>query len=99
MGSSSQFSVDVAIRCSECASRGSPPETVLDTCSGDLICTGCGLVLEDHFIDEGRDWRNFLDEGHEADRVSKDHTIGTDELGLGVVDSTGICGGSESMNR
>lgn len=46
--------------CPECTDKA---EVVLDYSSGDLICTGCGLVLEGHCIDEGQEWRNFAPEG------------------------------------
>lgn len=35
---------------------------VRDHVRGELICASCGLVLDDHFIDTGPDWRAFEDE-------------------------------------
>ena len=49
-----------------------PTEVVIDHGSGDTICTGCGLVLEHHFIDETCEWRTFADtekDGNDPNRV------------------------------
>lgn len=47
--------------CPECAPRDT--KVVLDHSSGDLVCTACGLVLEESCIDEGQEWRSFAQEG------------------------------------
>lgn len=49
--------------CPECAKRKKTSIVVLDHSSGDLICTSCGLVLEERVLDEGREWRNFQTDG------------------------------------
>ena len=38
--------------CRECGSS----DAIDDYCTGDRICTGCGLVLEEHLIDERPEW-------------------------------------------
>eukprot|EP00928_Gymnodinium_smaydae_P061150 TRINITY_DN45304_c0_g1_i1.p1 TRINITY_DN45304_c0_g1~~TRINITY_DN45304_c0_g1_i1.p1 ORF type:complete len:349 (-),score=42.90 TRINITY_DN45304_c0_g1_i1:99-1145(-) len=50
--------------CPECKSRRGPP--VMDCTTGDLVCTGCGLVLQGQCIDEGQEWRSFKQEGVES---------------------------------
>lgn len=42
--------------CLECLA---PHPIVEDHASGDLVCTGCGLVLESRGIDESSEWRTF----------------------------------------
>ena len=46
--------IDDAI-CPECASI----DIVKDPARGELICGNCGLVLEDHIIDQGPEWRAY----------------------------------------
>lgn len=47
--------------CPECNS----PHLVRDYKRGELVCQGCGLVLEEHLIDQGPEWRNF-DSGQDS---------------------------------
>lgn len=49
--------------CPECHS----PHLVRDYERGELVCQECGLVLEEHFIDQGPEWRSF-DTGQEEKR-------------------------------
>lgn len=44
------------IMCHECKK---PTKIVHDQKSGDVICSECGLVLEDHVVDERPEWRTF----------------------------------------
>ncbi|KAL0792594.1 hypothetical protein Bca101_063971 [Brassica carinata] len=37
-------------------------ETVLDTRTGDTICTECSLVISDHYIDDSQEWRTFAND-------------------------------------
>jgi transcription initiation factor TFIIB len=46
------------VSCAECGST----EVVRDIEKGEIICTTCGLVLSDHRIDTGPDWRAFTSE-------------------------------------
>mmetsp|Transcript_32163 Transcript_32163/g.57592 ORF Transcript_32163/g.57592 Transcript_32163/m.57592 type:complete len:325 (-) Transcript_32163:134-1108(-) len=43
--------------CKDCGSM----DFVEARASGDVICTGCGLVAESHMMDEGSEWRTFAD--------------------------------------
>ncbi|XP_026458786.1 transcription initiation factor IIB-like [Papaver somniferum] len=45
--------------CSDCKSVTA---VISDHSTGDTICCDCGLVLEDHLIDETSEWRTFADE-------------------------------------
>jgi transcription initiation factor TFIIB len=40
---------------------------VLDHCTGDTICSDCGLVLESCYIDEIAEWRTFNDDNNDKD--------------------------------
>ncbi|GAV65692.1 TFIIB domain-containing protein/TF_Zn_Ribbon domain-containing protein [Cephalotus follicularis] len=40
---------------------------VLDRKSGDTICSECGLILEDHYVDEYVEWRTFTDDHNDSD--------------------------------
>ncbi len=42
-------------KCTECGKNN----IVLDHIHGDLVCEDCGLVINDVFIDEGREWQSF----------------------------------------
>ena len=46
------------IRCTECGSS----QIHQDPVRGESICAKCGLVLTDHIIDEGPEWRAFTPE-------------------------------------
>lgn len=52
--------------CPECGSS----QVVRDNEKGELICAGCGLVLSDHRIDTGPEWRAFTS----AERDSRSRT-------------------------
>ena len=49
--------------CPECKS----PHLVKDYSRGELVCQNCGLVLEEHLIDQGPEWRSF-DSGQDEKR-------------------------------
>ncbi|RLI48560.1 MAG: transcription initiation factor IIB [Candidatus Thorarchaeota archaeon] len=51
--------------CPECGSS----QVIEDLMRGERICAGCGLVLSDHHIDTGAEWRAFSSE--EADARSR----------------------------
>ncbi|XP_058009423.1 transcription initiation factor IIB-like [Hevea brasiliensis] len=50
--------------CTDCKGN---TEVILDHTTGDSICSQCGLVLEDHFIDERSEWRTFADNDDDED--------------------------------
>ncbi len=50
--------------CPECGSS----HLIQDYDRGELICESCGLVIDEHYIDEGPEWRSF-DMKQEEDRA------------------------------
>ncbi|KAJ6371239.1 hypothetical protein OIU77_001693 [Salix suchowensis] len=50
--------------CKDCKANSS---IVLDHCTGDTICSDCGLVLESYYIDEVMEWRSFNDDNNDKD--------------------------------
>ena len=64
-GSSGETGVSEVITCPECGSTS----VVEDITRGEKICGSCGLVLSDHRIDTGAEWRAFTTE--EADSRSR----------------------------
>eukprot|EP00931_Biecheleriopsis_adriatica_P094790 TRINITY_DN68402_c0_g1_i1.p1 TRINITY_DN68402_c0_g1~~TRINITY_DN68402_c0_g1_i1.p1 ORF type:complete len:360 (+),score=87.91 TRINITY_DN68402_c0_g1_i1:146-1081(+) len=66
-----------------------------------LICTGCGLVLEDHCLDDAREWRNFATEGVDSQAPSReraDQTTSIDEL-TGEIGGTTMLGADHAAQR
>ncbi len=53
------------IVCAECGSNN----LVQDNTRGELVCGDCGLVLEEHIIDQGPEWRAY--EGKEMDKKAR----------------------------
>ncbi len=47
--------IERVISCPECNSR----HLAQDYDRGELICEDCGLVVDDHFVDSGPEWRSF----------------------------------------
>ena len=43
------------IRCSECGSLN----VICDDNRGEIICNDCGLVIEEHMVDTGLEWRSY----------------------------------------
>jgi transcription initiation factor TFIIB len=50
--------------CPECGSR----HTIRDGKAGEIICQGCGLVIQDTILDKGPEWRAFTPEQWKARR-------------------------------
>lgn len=46
------------ITCGECGSQ----ETIVDPTRGERVCSECGLVIEEHIIDHGQEWRAYNSE-------------------------------------
>lgn len=85
--------------CRPCRLRGRPDtKVVLDCSTGDLICTACGLVLQERCIDESQEWRNFATEGVESGMRVNERMRGGDKDGVidssGQLGSTSMAGGS-----
>lgn len=61
-------------------------ETILDNNTGDLICTGCGVVLAQHMIDQGAEWRAFnTEEKNKKSRVGAPTTLTIHDKGLSTI--------------
>ncbi|KAF8094847.1 hypothetical protein N665_0351s0015 [Sinapis alba] len=43
-------------------------ETVIDTRTGDTICTECSLVISDHYIEDSQEWRTFSNDDNSSDQ-------------------------------
>jgi transcription initiation factor TFIIIB Brf1 subunit/transcription initiation factor TFIIB len=46
--------------CKDC---NDPDAIVVDKSAGDVICTKCGIVLQERCLDVGMEWRNFVNDG------------------------------------
>ena len=51
----SEVELDEITACPECKSE----HLVRDYTRGEMTCSGCGLVIDDNFIDSGPEWRAF----------------------------------------
>lgn len=54
-------------QCPDCRGK----DFVEDHAAGDIVCRGCGLVVEAHIIDERSEWRTFGDKDREGDDPSR----------------------------
>jgi transcription initiation factor TFIIIB Brf1 subunit/transcription initiation factor TFIIB len=59
------------VKCGDCGSV----HFVLDWSAGDKVCTGCGLVLEGHIIDDRPEWRNYADSGSDKSRCGEAYDV------------------------
>lgn len=92
--------VDISVNhdklCPECQG-GSP--VIIDASSGDLVCTGCGLVLDEHCFDAGAEWRDFKQETVGSGQDTHGRARG-DARGLRAMDeSPGGAGGTDVYGR
>lgn len=77
----SEASLEV-IRCPECKSA----LVVEDSTRGERVCGGCGLVLSDHRIDTGAEWRAFSsDESDSRSRVGAPLRYTVHDKGLSTI--------------
>ncbi len=58
------LNIKVNVVCPECGSR----HLVRDEKTGEIICQGCGLVIQDTILDKGPEWRAFTPEQRENRR-------------------------------
>ncbi|MEA2069991.1 MAG: TFIIB-type zinc ribbon-containing protein, partial [Asgard group archaeon] len=65
--------------CPECGSA----DIINDETRGEQICTNCGAVIDDHFIDEGPEWRAFTsEERNKRSRVGSPTSFAVHDKGL-----------------
>jgi len=90
--------ISVHPRKTSCPTCGDKAQAVIDYSLGDLICTGCGLVLEGQCIDDAAEWRTFASEGVDngpqgggAERADK---FGGRDMNSDEADGTSITGSS-----
>src|SRR3989338_6733911 len=70
---------DEITRCPE----GSSTHVTRDYDRGELICEDCGLVLDEHFIDQGPEWRAFdAEQGEKRSRTGPPSTYTIHDKGL-----------------
>mmetsp|Transcript_1756 Transcript_1756/g.2692 ORF Transcript_1756/g.2692 Transcript_1756/m.2692 type:complete len:328 (+) Transcript_1756:196-1179(+) len=76
---------------------------VEDHAQGDIVCRGCGLVVEAHIIDERSEWRTFSDkdkEGQDPNRVGGPNNPLLEGGGLTTMIGKGKDGdGSFALNK
>lgn len=51
---------DASKQCKNCLGKS---RVIMDDITGDLVCTGCGRVLDERCFDVGGEWRNFKTDG------------------------------------
>ncbi|MHA1860008.1 MAG: transcription initiation factor IIB [Candidatus Asgardarchaeia archaeon] len=68
--------------CPECGST----KIIRDPKRGELVCAECGLVITEHIIDHGPEWRAFTsEEKDERSRVGSPITLTVHDKGLSTV--------------
>ncbi len=60
-GSGNKIELEEITACPECDSK----HLIRDYNRGEMTCSGCGLVVDDNFIDQGPEWRAFDAEQNE----------------------------------
>jgi transcription initiation factor TFIIB len=82
LGSSTGTGSSEVITCPECGSTS----VVEDIARGEKICGSCGLVLSDHQIDTGAEWRAFTsEEANSRSRVGAPLRYTVHDKGLSTV--------------
>ena len=75
----SDAQVEDIVKCPECGSR----ELDRDETRGEIVCSMCGLVVEDNVIDQGAEWRVFSPEqGDQRARTGAPMTVMLHDKGL-----------------
>jgi len=70
------------IRCNECGSLN----VVCDDTRGEIICNDCGLVIEEHMVDQGPEWRSYTaEERKKRDRVGSPMNYSIHDKGLSTI--------------
>jgi transcription initiation factor TFIIB len=74
-----------AVSSQECLECGSA-EIVMDAIRGERICSICGLVISEHLIDNGPEWRAFTsDERNKRSRVGSPVSCVVPSMGLSTM--------------
>jgi len=82
------------IQCRACrATKG----FIEDTKTGDMICTNCGLVLEEKIMDMGADWRNFSDSDKDRSHAGLVNSV-FDSLATQISSGDGSKGKNSRLN-
>lgn len=69
-------------KCPQCGSLATFP----DVTTGDVVCTQCGIVLDDRLIDQGAEWRAFDSrERDKKSRVGAPATLTIHDKGLSTI--------------
>eukprot|EP00039_Didymoeca_costata_P025115 m.12383 g.12383 ORF g.12383 m.12383 type:complete len:119 (-) comp4642_c0_seq2:846-1202(-) len=51
------------VQCPKASCKAKNAALYEDYVQGDMVCTGCGLVVGDRVIDVGSEWRTFANDG------------------------------------
>jgi transcription initiation factor TFIIIB Brf1 subunit/transcription initiation factor TFIIB len=81
--------------CKSCHSL----DVINDHCTGDVVCRSCGTVLGDRLIDDGAEWRNYLDDDRGSGNSARSAMKAGDEDGLATTFSGGTKDLREMLNR
>ena len=74
-------SMDVSMVCSVCR-NGRP---IADPASGELLCSGCGLVFSEKVPENRAEWRNFASEHNDRARTGSPMSLARHDMGLNTV--------------
>lgn len=70
------------VRCIECGST----DVICDETRGEIICNDCGLVIEEHMVDTGPEWRSYTaEERKKRDRVGSPINYNIHDKGLSTM--------------
>ena len=72
---------DLIIECPECKNS----ELIKDVKRGEVICSNCGLVIEEKEIDGGPEWRSFDAEQEKRRRTGSPMTYTVHDKGLSTI--------------
>ncbi|KXJ96694.1 hypothetical protein Micbo1qcDRAFT_142448 [Microdochium bolleyi] len=85
-------SLRVSNVCPNC--KIDPPNLAEEESAGDLVCTDCGLVLQNHLIDERAEWRAFSNDDSNTGDPSRVGNAGDSLLGPELHTTIATGGGS-----
>ncbi|MFY3741695.1 MAG: transcription initiation factor TFIIB [Candidatus Nitrosomirales archaeon] len=56
--------------------------SIVSDTSGEVVCTNCGYVVTQTIEDQGKEWRNFSDDGHDRARTGAPTSLTKYDMGL-----------------